>query len=459
MKYCFLAIDIGTTFVKSALLRLEERRMEDIRRFPTPTNEDSDREIYEIPMDRLASLLRKEIERRDRENPLDGVVMSLQMHGMMLWDEENRPLTDYRTWTDGRAGIPDETGMSAVAHLESLLGLETFRTTGMRLNPSHTAAQLHSVRKEYADRAVRLSMLGDGVTELLTGAAAPVHDTNAQSSTMYDVVTGDWREDIVSAIGLPKLRLPEISHGTEPAGMMEVNGHEVAIYAAVGDQQASILGAQVRPGELMINVATGGQIIWLEKEPHFGDYETRPMIGNLFMRTISDLPAGHCLNTAVDFLEDIGSRLFGETIPRDKLWSRLLSLVDRLEDADGLESDVHFHTLGSRGENAYIRGMTGSNFTFDRWFYSVYEGMAENYYQAYLRIRDDSVQPTNLLGFGGVMQKTPVFRRILEEKFGLPLRLAENKEDTLTGLMRLAAWYSGLCPDLDSTLSWLEGEK
>jgi len=25
--------------------------------------------------------------------------------------------------------------------------------------------------------------------------------------------------------------------------------------------------------------------------------------------------------------------------------------------------------------------------------------------------------------------------------------------------MRLAAWYSGLCPDLDSTLSWLEGEK
>lgn len=457
MNKNFLAIDIGTTFVKSALLRLDERRMEDIRRFPTPMKEETDGEVYEIPMDRLANLLRKEIERRDREDPLTGVVMSLQMHGMMLWDENNEPLTDYRTWMDGRAAIRGEDGLSAVEHLEQVLGVKSFRTTGMRLNPSHTAAQLHSLREEYRDRAVRLSLLGDGVTEMLTGSPAAVHDTNAQSTAMYDVVTGDWRRDIVAGIGLAHLKLPEISHGTEPVGQMEVNGHTVAIYAAVGDQQASILGAMVRPGELLINVATGGQVIWLEDTPHFGDYETRPAMGGLYMRTISDLPAGHCLNTAVDFLEDIGTRLFGETLTRDKLWSKLLSAVDKVEDAQGLESDIHFHTLGSRGENAYIRGMTGANFTFDRWFYSVYEGMARDYYGAFERMRDEELVPTNLMAFGGVMQKTPVFRKLLEKKFGLPLRLAENREDTLTGLMRLAAWYSGICPTLEDTLSWLEG--
>ena len=75
MSRYYLGIDIGTTYVKSALLNLDERRLEEIQRFPTPMAEDVTGEVYEIPMERLTSLLRRDIERRDRETPLEGIVI------------------------------------------------------------------------------------------------------------------------------------------------------------------------------------------------------------------------------------------------------------------------------------------------------------------------------------------------------------------------------------------------
>jgi len=426
---------------------LDSCTLSHIRRSPTPMDADPARERYEIPMDTLTKVLRERIEEEAREIELSGIVMSLQMHGMLLWDEENRPLTDYLTWMDGRAGKIGADGLSAVARLERRAGREAFRTTGMRLNSSHTAAQVSTFADPYGDRAVRLSLLGDAVAEILTGGVAPAQRTNAQSTAMYDPVRGVWNGDIVAATGMKRLILPGVANDIPSVGCVRAGGREIPLYAAVGDQQASLLGALPREGELIVNAGTGAQIILLEDEPRFGAYETRPMLGGGYLRTVSDLPAGRCLNVLMRFLEDAGERLFGAAPDRDALWENALREADRLEDAGGLVQDMGFFSLGG-GMGGSLRGITEENLTFDRWLYSAYESMAEAYATAYENILDPDRPARGILCMGGIALKTPLFRRILEKRFSLPVRLAPYGEDALMGLLRLALTVSGRCKNL-----------
>ena len=137
-----------------------------------------------------------------------------------------------------------ECGISALEYVEEKLPEAILQRTGTWLNAGLSVVQLISMKdkglyKPYS----RLSLLGDAVTERLVGHPVPMHVTNACSTGLYDLVENDWSQDILALLDIEDLVLPPVMHTVEPVGNYRMNGKDIPIYCAVGDLQASALGA------------------------------------------------------------------------------------------------------------------------------------------------------------------------------------------------------------------------
>jgi rhamnulokinase len=87
---------------------------------------------------------------------------------------------------------------------------ELFARTGLQQQPFNTLVQLVSAAGE-SDLAVARSMLliPDLMTYWLTGRLG-AERTNASTSQLYDVRTGDWATELMGRLGLPSRILPEL---------------------------------------------------------------------------------------------------------------------------------------------------------------------------------------------------------------------------------------------------------
>jgi glycerol kinase len=68
--------------------------------------------------------------------------------------------------------------------------------------------------------------------------------SNASRTLLYDIHKGRWDEQILSALGVPRAMLPDVSpsasdFGTAPGSLL---GAEVPVRGVLGDQQAALLG-------------------------------------------------------------------------------------------------------------------------------------------------------------------------------------------------------------------------
>ena len=104
MKY--IAIDIGSSFVKSALLDPRTCQVVSQRKFPAPAKlPHSNRNLFEIPANQLFETVRELIEYYAREDcEASAVLLSTQMHGFVYQTPGREDL--YISWQDMRCLDP-----------------------------------------------------------------------------------------------------------------------------------------------------------------------------------------------------------------------------------------------------------------------------------------------------------------------------------------------------------------
>lgn len=263
----------------------------------------------------------------------------------------------------------------------------------------------------------------------------PVHVTNACASGMYDLRERDWSGNILSRLQLDGLRLPAVMRKMGPVGEMCANGRHIPVFCAVGDLQAAVLGTELQPDEIMINIATGSQIIRPTSTLELGNHETRAYFDDEYLQTITRIPAGRSLARLAVFFQDIGKRLFDQEIPSAELWRRLLEAASALEDSQGMTVDLHFFDGKENGRFGSIEGITGSNLDFAHIMHAAYEGMAQLYCRLYQQMACKGVKGVCLAG--GVSKKTELMRRMIAQAFGMPVRVAQTEESALNGLAKL----------------------
>ncbi|MGK5559010.1 glycerol kinase GlpK, partial [Actinomadura kijaniata] len=91
--------------------------------------------------------------------------------------------------------------------------------------------------------------------------------TNASRTMLMDLETLDWDDELLSFFGIPRAMLPEIrpSAAPDPYGVTRPNGPlggEVALTAALGDQQAATVGQVCfEPGQAKNTYGTGNFLL------------------------------------------------------------------------------------------------------------------------------------------------------------------------------------------------------
>src|SRR6185312_4105186 len=115
----YLAIDLGSSFVKGAVLDLDARSFAHVRRVPFPAPIVGLPPLrYEVDPRQALAATRDLIDELARLEPAcDGVVLCSQMHGLALLDRRGEPVSNAITWRDQRALEPHPSGGTFFDHL------------------------------------------------------------------------------------------------------------------------------------------------------------------------------------------------------------------------------------------------------------------------------------------------------------------------------------------------------
>lgn len=434
----FLGIDFGTTFLKGGVLDPDGPALDHVRRVPFPAA------VAGLPLGHceidptalLAATHQLLGELLTLAPDAAGLVVSSQMHCLVFTDERGEPKSNVITWKDQRGLDPHPAGGGTY--------LDVVRQT---ITPAEFDAVGRDVRvglpvlhlRWLADRGLvpadtyPASLPGFVLANLCR--AEPITDpTHAAAHGHFDVARGDWHRGLIDRLGLPPLRWPRVVPTGEAVGTADIGGRLLMCHAPVGDQQCSLLGAGIRPGELSVNISTGSQVSLRTDAPRPGDFQVRPYPGGGWLSTIVQVPAGRSLAVLVDLLTELGG---GGPDP----WDAIVAAVEKVPETD-LRVNLAFFG-GPFGERGSITNVGEHNLTVGHLFAAAFRDMADNYAACAARLAP-AREWERVVFSGGLAHRFPTLRAAVLRALGTDThRVCTSTEDTLTGLLVLALAAGG----------------
>jgi sugar (pentulose or hexulose) kinase len=440
-----IALDLGTSHIKGAVIDPERKTLAHISRTPFPgLIAGLPPLFFEVDPGQIVSAVRQVIHQLLPLAPdCAGLVMCGQMGGLVLTTERGQPLSNYISWRDQRLLLPAPAGGGT--YFDSLLGRLTpaeQRQLGHEVRPGLPVCFLFWLAAEGrlpASGAIAAT-LTDFVCANLCGTHPAVEMTQAVGA--LNLETLDWHHGVFSKLGLESVRWPSLRAVQEEVGRLEVEGLSLPCYAPVGDHQCALAGVSLAYAELSINISTGSQVGLVTRELEPGNYQTRPFFDGRFINTITHIPAGRSLNVLIGLLTELAA---AQHLELGDPW-------DYIEQASaaGAESDLAVDLAffpSPVGERGAITNISEANLTVGQLFYAAFRNMADNYYDCALRLSPAKAWQS-LVFSGGLAQKLALLRQMISARLPGSARVCSSSEETLLGLMAIALVVSGRAPSV-----------
>lgn len=461
-----LSLDLGTTTITGLLLagpgptivRLTRRDNDATLRTGQALHAEQDpRRLRELAGEVLAEVASGETV--PGNDGLQGLALTGQMHGLLCVDAGGEPLSPLITWQDRRTAAPPADKASVWAQLQARLAGRDWQVNGCHIQHGYGAATLFWL---VAQRALpagtrHVCSIAGWLAGQLTGQQPASDPTLAASWGLFDLVRGRWNTELIEALGLNPRLLPAVRpSGERLGGLLPALAQSVGLPAGLpvlnplGDSQASYLGSVLASGSpaqtVLINFGTGGQVCWAV--PSFeapGEaVETRPLpagaaAGPRFLRVGASLCGGAAyawLNQTVRaWLAE-----FGLEAGEEQVYERLNALAVSCPDTQGLRARTTF--LGVRGdptvEAGAIEGITLQNMTLGALARATIRGMVDELYGLYAAHGGPQAGARQVVAAGGAVERNPLLGTLIEQRFGLPVRLGPHPEPAAMG----AAWLA-----------------
>lgn len=266
-----LAIDAGTTGVTALLVArdgsvLTRGYQEFQQHFPEPGRvEHQPEEIWQAALQACREALDG---LRDGDDRPTAVGITNQRETAVLWN--HRTLSSPRraiVWQDRRSAAIC-TRLIEDGHEPRVAEL-----TGLRLDPYFTATKLAWLAEHDKDvwREVDAGRVAVGtvdsylIARLTSGRRHITDASNASRTLLFDIVRGEWSEELCDLFGVPIAALPEVvpSYGTVAHTDPDVFlGLELPIAGIAGDQQAALFGQACHaPGDVKCTYGTGSFVL------------------------------------------------------------------------------------------------------------------------------------------------------------------------------------------------------
>jgi len=273
MTTCILAIDQGTTSTRAIAFELgadeglhpvATSQIELAQHFPRSGWVEHDAaEIWAATL----QTCREAIGKAGGVGRFSAIGITNQRETAVLWDAATgEPLHRAIVWQDRRTADVT-TRLAAEGHEPAVQA-----ATGLILDPYFSATKfawlldaVQGARGRAEKGELLLGTIDAWLVWKLTGGASHVTDaTNASRTSLMDLKTREWRDDLCDLFRVPKVALPRIAGCAERLGESDpaLFGRPLPITGSAGDQQAALVGhGALRPGDAKITYGTGAFLV------------------------------------------------------------------------------------------------------------------------------------------------------------------------------------------------------
>ncbi|MEM0965699.1 MAG: glycerol kinase GlpK [Verrucomicrobiota bacterium] len=261
-----LAFDQGTTSSRSVVINhageiVSSAQKEFRQIYPKPGWVEHD------PMEIWSSQSSTANEALSRANlktdSITAVGVTNQRETTIVWDKETgEPIYNAIVWQDRRTA--DYCGRLKSEGLEEMV----MRKTGLRLDPYFSGTKVRWIlenvdgaRKRANEGKLLFGTVDSWLLWQLTSHKVHVTDsTNASRTLFHNIETGDWDDELLELLEVPRSMLPEIKTCSEVYGNVAHNLYPAGtpIAGIAGDQHAALFGqACFDPGMVKNTYGTG----------------------------------------------------------------------------------------------------------------------------------------------------------------------------------------------------------
>ena len=264
MKKYVLALDEGTTSTRAILFDKDSRvvsmaQHEITQIYPEPGWVEQD--PMDIYANQYASLTECIAKSGISPDEIAAVGITNQRETVILWDKNTgRPIYNAIVWQCRRTS-------DICKRLEECgYGDLIQKTTGLRIDPYFSGTKIkwildnvEDARKKAESGEIMAGTVDTWLIWKLTDGKVFVTDrTNASRTMLCNIHTGEWDDEMLKMLDIPKAILPEIRSSSEIYGAFECMGAQLTISGIAGDQQSALFGqACFESGEAKNTYGTG----------------------------------------------------------------------------------------------------------------------------------------------------------------------------------------------------------
>lgn len=254
-----LAIDIGTSRVKSALidtagtlLALKSRRID---RTGSPDFQDAD-VWFGLACDCIRELPQK-------ENDIAAIALTGNMHALLAVDEAGKPVGPAELWCSSRSNAEAE-------NLAKTHGKLILDRTGNPVTPVFTLPKIVKMKKEHPEDYARTKyflQVKDYIAYRLTGEFFS-DGTDASGTLLYRLDQEKWDAELMQSLALEPEKFPQVLKSTAVCGTLTARAAErcalpegLPVIIGSGDLASAALGAGTDRNTLSLTLGTAGQLL------------------------------------------------------------------------------------------------------------------------------------------------------------------------------------------------------
>jgi len=433
-----VGIDVGTTSAKAVVFDVDGTPLARAEqgyplRAPAPGHAVQDPETV---VDAVLDVTRRVLDTaRHDGTPVAGLALSGAMHTLIALDEDDRPLTPLVTWADARA-------VAQAARLRAERpGLHA--RTGTPLHPMSPLVKLvwfSEHEPEVCARAARWCGVKELVLRRLTGTWATDHST-ASGTGLLDLQALAWDPEALAVAGVTADQLCPLVSPTAVLEAREPSWPPVVAGAADGPLANLGVGA-IAPGVAACSIGTSGALRLVAGQPGI-DEQGRTFC---YALTPGRWVVGGAVNNGGVVLRWAGDALAPDLGP-DAHDALLRLAAQAPPGSDGLLMVPAL--LGERAPSwdAEARGaFVGLTIAHRRehLLRAAVEGVCLQLGLVLDALRDAGHDIREIRATGGAL-RSPVWRQILCDVLGLPLRVPAGRDGSALGaaLLGFAALGAG----------------
>lgn len=390
----YMIFDLGGSFIKI---------------YDSDTKKITKIKMFEEPVICLKEL--KKIILNNLNTSIDYIGISSQMHGFILFDENNNNISEFITWKN-----------YASNNILNENTFDEFKNTGLQKRNDLPINNLNDflIKNNIFNKKIHFKNITEGILDESFGIT---HDTMACGHGFYNIFSQNYIHEYIEYFKHTfniDLVFDNVVNNNQISGFIYYENKKIPVYIGLGDLQASINSFCFKKDFLLLNLATGSQIVSIVNECSNNinpNISYRPFF-NRYLKCITHIPSGRFLNIYVDFFNEININ-FWEYINN-------LSLDDLYNSNLNIETDIFSK-----------EGISISGIKYNLNLKNLISSILYSYINQYITlIKSNNFTYNFILLSGGIGKKVKLIKLMIEKELHRDVIINESDDDSLFGVIK-----------------------